>query len=394
MRGQHNFSTRRVMRASTLSRLSVGELCAARTLGRAFRSAWSRRCNDGAPDAGTLLGVRDYRRNGWYALAGALTGGSAAWMVGWGITVASAKKDSGTRFLTIPTYGAFATCVLGLLIIFAVIFDWPSKLRRRNEPADDSTPPTAPLATGWGGVSGFDPAVWKGTVSESGDHRTLAFLLDHLFGERLAAQTFTLLRVTVTDPGCITTSAEGTGRIYQYPGQFPPAPAVGPGTYHFRWEGRDDHGGWHTITQGDHDVLAPAPTGLEVMIDNEVRTPFPGTGLILEIEFHVTNHDPVPHDLRQSMTGWSLIPLPPMDDPERIRMLHAYGAISERRRAEQLPPRVRAGEMVRAVYVKEFSWDPSGRLPDYTLIISDGRRDYRARPVGAEEGGDALATRP
>jgi len=135
---------------------------------------------------------------------------------------------------------------------------------------------------------------------------------------------------------------------------------------------------------------APAKAGLEVVIDDEKPTPFPGVGLLLEIEFHVTNLDPVPHMLRQCMEGSRTGPFyygPPIDreDPEHLRFLHEYGRISERRRWEQLPPRVRAGETVRGVYVIRFAWDPTGSLPDYTLIIKDGRREYRARPHGAAE---------
>ena len=89
----------------------------------------------------------------------------------------------------------------------------------------------------------------------------------------------------------------------------------------------------------------------------------------------------------QALTGgsFSFQPSGQADNSEHARMCQTYGTIMDRRQAERLPPRVRAGETVRGVYVMKFGWDPSGRLPDYTLIINDGRREYRARPLGADE---------
>lgn len=126
-------------------------------------------------------------------------------------------------------------------------------------------------------------------------------------------------------------------------------------------------------------------SGLEVVIDDEKLTPFPGVALIMEIEYHVTNYDPVAHMLRLKVEGSTFYFAPPGsgDPPEHAEVRYVYGTISERRRWEQLPPRVRADETVRAVHVMRFAWDPTGRLPDYTLIISDGRREYTARPHGA-----------
>jgi hypothetical protein len=142
--------------------------------------------------------------------------------------------------------------------------------------------------------------------------------------------------------------------------------------------------------QGPHEKATPSDpvkTGLEVVIDDEKLTPFPGIALIMEIEFHVTNHDPVPHSLRLSARGSRGYFPPPdrADDPEHARVRYAYGTISERRRWEFLPPRIRAGETVRAAYVMEFGWDPTGKLPDYALIVSDGRHEYTARPYGVTE---------
>jgi hypothetical protein len=121
------------------------------------------------------------------------------------------------------------------------------------------------------------------------------------------------------------------------------------------------------------------------VIDDERVTAFPGLASIVEVEYHVTNHDPVPHYLRRSARGRNFHFSPGESSPEHDRVRFAYGTISERERREPLPPRVRAGETVHGVYVMEFAWDPTGKFPDYTLLISDGRHEYSARPYGATE---------
>ena len=135
------------------------------------------------------------------------------------------------------------------------------------------------------------------------------------------------------------------------------------------------------------EAKAPPKTGLEVVIDKEIQTPFPGVGLILEIEFRVTNHDPMEHALFRSMRDapFQFGPKGTTEDPEQTRLRQAFGVISERRRGDDLPKSVRAGETVRGVYVVEFDWNPARKLPDYTLIISDGRREFPVRPHGAAE---------
>ena len=80
------------------------------------------------------------------------------------------------------------------------------------------------------------------------------------------------------------------------------------------------------------------------------------------------------------------------DTPEYAQVLQAYGVISERRRRDGLPNRVQPGETIRGVYLHTFAWDPSGRFPDYTLIIRDERQACTARPHGAAE--DPLAAWP
>jgi hypothetical protein len=135
------------------------------------------------------------------------------------------------------------------------------------------------------------------------------------------------------------------------------------------------------------EAKAPPKSALEVVIDREIPTPFPGIGLILEIEFHVTNHDPMHHTLSRSMRDGPFHFGPPggSDDPEQARLRQTFGVISERRRGDELPRSVGPGETVRGVYVVDFAWDPARRLPDYTLVISDGRREFLVRPHGAAE---------
>ncbi len=243
--------------------------------------------------------------------------------------------------------------------------------------------------------SGVNPrAVWKAVCHESGtDRRALTFGLEHRFDNAGAFLAFGAVRCTVTDPDGITTSATGKGRYYQYTQDFfQGAPPVRPGLYRFEWEGQLSTGTWVDLTHADYEVQAPPKTGLEVVIDDEKPTRFPGVALILEIEYHVTNHDPVPHILRPRLRGLNPTPLPSASDPEFIKVLREEEAIRGRRRGDWLPRRVQPGETVRGVYVDTFPWDPTGTFPDYTLIIKDDRHAYPARPHGASE--DPLAAWP
>jgi hypothetical protein len=78
--------------------------------------------------------VQDYRRNGWYAVGTALITIGAGWLIGWGITVANATKDSTTHFLIPATYSALVATSVGFLIFFAVMFNGPSWLWWRVKP--------------------------------------------------------------------------------------------------------------------------------------------------------------------------------------------------------------------------------------------------------------------
>jgi hypothetical protein len=136
----------------------------------------------------------------------------------------------------------------------------------------------------------------------------------------------------------------------------------------------------------------PPKAGLQVEIDREIQTPRPGVGRILEIEYHVTNHDPMEHQLYRRMEGSGADgPLyfgPPngQGNPEHLEFIREAARIEERRnRDAPVPGRVRPGETVRGFYVATFAWNPRLKLPGYTLVISDGRRDFRVRPRGAAD---------
>ena len=124
-------------------------------------------------------------------------------------------------------------------------------------------------------------------------------------------------------------------------------------------------------------------------------------GLILEIEYHVTNHDPMEHQLFRRMEGSSgdgpLYFGPPngQANQEHQQFIQDAYRIGERRNREvPVPTRVRAGETVRGVYTAEFAWNPRRTLPDYTLVITDGRREFRVRPHDAAESASAKPEPP
>jgi hypothetical protein len=257
---------------------------------------------------------------------------------------------------------------------------------------------TAAATSALGVPAAVNPAEWETTCDEAGefpDNKALVFVLKHRFGHQGARLAFGDLRCTVTDPDGITTSATGGTIFYQYTEYyFKGAPPIRPGLYRFRWEGQKSNGEWADITSGEHEVQPPPKTGLEIVIEDEKQTPFPGAATVLEIEFRVTNHDLVPHLLRRSIRGLNRTSFPLPDDPDLNAAHREEWAIRDRRhrQGDELPGRVQPGETVRGVYVTTFPWDPTGTFPDYTLIIKDERQAYTARPHGAAE--DPLAAWP
>jgi hypothetical protein len=278
-----------------------------------------------------------------------------------------------------------ALTVLGVFLSVAVVRGWwlPGGFRQVESPAP-------PLALEQRAAPAVHPAEWKATCDESGefpDTKALMFGIWHRFDNRGALMAFGDLRCMVTDPDGITTSATGTANYYQYIEYFfKGVPPVRPGLYRFSWEGRKSNGEWAVIASGEHEVQSPPKTGLEVVIEDEKRTPFPGVANILEIEYCIANHDPVPHELRPAIRGVNPAPLGSADDPEFMAVLRKEHAIRQRRQLDTPPPvRVQPTETVHGVYVTTFPWDPTGKFPDYTLVIRDERNVYTARPHGAGE---------
>ena len=242
-----------------------------------------------------------------------------------------------------------------------------------------------------------NPDEFKPHHAESGefpDSKALTFGFDHMTDHPGAYAALSPRRCIVMTPSGVTVIATRLNRYFQYPQEFDNAPPVRPGLYRFQLEGQLTSGEWAFITSGEHEVQLAPRIGLEIVIEDEKRTPFPGAAIVLEIEFRVINHDPVPHLLRRSIRGLHRASFPPPDDPALITAYKEEQAIKDRRRrdGDELPPRVKPGETVRGVYVTTFPWDPTGTFPDYTLVIKDERHAYTARPHGAGE--DPLAAWP
>jgi hypothetical protein len=326
---------------------------------------------------------------------------------------------NGTAFvITVATVAAYATqahhpgAVWWLLIAVAVIAVWTfsemlrwrirhnriqAELQPVRKELEDARRKLDAVPLAANSPPAVNPDEYNPHHAESGefsDGKALTFGFDHMIDHPGAYATLSPRRCTVVTPSGVTTSATGLNRYFQYPQEFENAPAVRPGLYRFELEGQLTNGEWAYITGGDHEVQPPPKTGLEVMIEDEKRTAFPGAAIVLEIDFRVTNHDPVPHLLRKSMRGFNRTSFPPPDDPDLIAAHREEQAVKDRRgrNGDDLPPRVQPGETVRGVYVTTFPWDPTGMFPDYTLVIKDERQAYTARPHGAGE--DPLAAWP
>jgi hypothetical protein len=68
--------------------------------------------------------VLEHRRNGWFLLGGSMIAGGVAWLAAWGVAVASAGPPHSLRYWDWPSYAATGVVVAGLLIVFAVMYDW------------------------------------------------------------------------------------------------------------------------------------------------------------------------------------------------------------------------------------------------------------------------------
>jgi hypothetical protein len=73
--------------------------------------------------------VQEHRRNGWYVLGGALMAAGVAWLAAWGVAVGSAKPPGSVQYLVPASYVAIGVVVIGFLVVVAVMYDWPARLR-------------------------------------------------------------------------------------------------------------------------------------------------------------------------------------------------------------------------------------------------------------------------
>ncbi len=353
-----------------------------------------------------MPGMFDRPRFWWRALSRG-TNSLNTW-VGWfGLVVLVLGVAVG---ITVPLVFHVSHWVTAVIIVSAVLvvvaegsyLEWKAtdELRQKAESVREDTHAELETERRRPTVSpppAINPDEFRPSHAESGefpDNKALTFGFDHLGDHPGAYLALNPRRCTVVTPSGVTVSATSGNRYFQYPQEFDNAPHVRPGLYRFTLEGQRTSGEWAFITSGEHEVYPPPKTGLEVVIEDEKPTPFPGAAIVLEIEFRVTNHDPVPHLLRRSMRGLNWTSFPPPDDPDLIAAHREEQAINDRRRrnGDELPPRVQPGETVRGVCVATFPWDPTGTFPDYTLIIKDERQAYGARPHGAGE--DPLAAWP
>src|SRR5262249_2189358 len=58
------------------------------------------------------------------------------------------------------------------------------------------------------------------------------------------------------------------------------------GTYHLKWEGRDDHGGWHNIVEGTHE--AELPNLIATIVENQFEN-WKYLALIAALRIKITN---------------------------------------------------------------------------------------------------------
>ena len=193
----------------------------------------------------------------------------------------------------------FAFVVLGALIVAAGVV---MHFRREVQPGSALPAVNATAGPAAATPPAVNPDEFKPYHAESGefpDDKALTFGFDHITDHPAAYMALSPRRCTVITPSGATTNVTRHNRYFQYPKEFENVPPVRPGLYRFRLEGQLANGEWVDITSGEHEVQPPPKTGLEVVIEDEKRTPFSGLASILEIEYCIANHDPVPHELRR-----------------------------------------------------------------------------------------------
>lgn len=72
----------------------------------------------------------EHRRNGWYVLGGGMTAAGVAWLAAWGVAVASSGPPHPLHFLNAASLVAAGVSIVGLFIVFAVMYDLPASVLR------------------------------------------------------------------------------------------------------------------------------------------------------------------------------------------------------------------------------------------------------------------------
>ncbi len=185
--------------------------------------------------------------------------------------------------------GAFITVTLGLLSGGAAAV---SAIRRRQAKAIQSTPEVVaiPAPAEQPMASPVNPDEFKPRHQESGafpDNKVLTFGFNHINEHPGAYMALGSRRCIVVNPSGVETSATGTSRYFQYPYEFENAPAVRPGLYRFRFEGRLTNGEWVFITKGEHEVNPPPPL-IVTITDGNFET-WKHIALIVELRVKITN---------------------------------------------------------------------------------------------------------
>jgi hypothetical protein len=72
--------------------------------------------------------VQEHRRNGWYVLGAAMITAGATWPAAWEVVVDSASPPRSFRYWVPASYITAGLAAAGLLVVLAVMYDWPAKL--------------------------------------------------------------------------------------------------------------------------------------------------------------------------------------------------------------------------------------------------------------------------
>jgi hypothetical protein len=187
----------------------------------------------------------------------------------------------------------FAFVVLG-----AVIVAIGTVVHFRREVPGGSTPPAVDPPPGPAAVTPpvVDSDEFKPYHAESGefpDGKALTFGFDHIHDHPGAYAALSPRRCTVITPSGVEMDATRHNRYFQYPQEFDNAPAVRPGIYRFKLEGRLASGKWTLITEGEHEVKPPPPLIVTILDDSQFEN-WKYIALIAALHVQVENTTDMP----------------------------------------------------------------------------------------------------